>query len=137
MRMTWASARPLASAATAAPRAPNTLFLDMLSLLGVVVACFPHLRAPGPLRPPRDAESCSLAGPRTSRAARDRGAHALRGGRDARDAHADGVRAVRAERIGVLDEVAGDRRDVACGRDEVVVQVVGPATHVLLHEREA
>ncbi len=49
---------------------------------------------------------------------------------------ADALGAVGAERVGVLDQDGLDRRHVADGRDEIVVQVLGPAGHVFLHQRE-
>ena len=50
---------------------------------------------------------------------------------------ADALGAPRPERLRVLDQVHRDRRHVADGRDQVVVQVVGAAVDVLLHQRHA
>jgi hypothetical protein len=48
---------------------------------------------------------------------------------------ADALGAPRTERLRVLDQVHRDRRHVADRRDQVVVQVVGAAVDVLLHQR--
>ena len=50
---------------------------------------------------------------------------------------ADALGAPGPERLGVLDQVDRDRRHVADGRDQVVVQVVGAAVDVFLHQRHA
>ena len=50
---------------------------------------------------------------------------------------ADPLGPERAGRLRCLDEEALDGRNVADGRDEVVVQVVGAAGDVRLHERQA
>ena len=50
---------------------------------------------------------------------------------------ADALGAPRPERLRVLDEMHLDRRHIADGRYQVVVQVVGAAVDVLLHQRHA
>src|SRR5215813_6133149 len=59
-----------------------------------------------------------------------------RRGRDQRRL-ADPLGAVRAERLAVLDQDHLDRRDVAERRDQVIVEVLGLAGVILLHQREA
>ena len=49
---------------------------------------------------------------------------------------ADSLRAVGTERLGVFHEQALDLRHVADGGEQVVVEVLGAARHVLLHEGE-
>ena len=41
------------------------------------------------------------------------------------------------ERRWIFHQVGGDRWDVAACREEIIVQIVGPAAHVPFHERHA
>ncbi len=50
---------------------------------------------------------------------------------------ADALGTVGAFGIGILDDVRGDRRNIARGRDQIVVQVFGAARDVFFHQREA